>query len=231
MREVRNRAWSATFLLLLCVGSIFAQAVQRTNPNEKKDENQELGPATAKTKEEAEKAVKTPVTIPSMPTAAPVDPRTYVIGPEDILLIRVWREPELSTGVQVRPDGKITMQLVGELDAAGQTPEGLQKKIVEALQEFILKPDVTVTLQSVQSRKYHITGEVGRPGTFPLVVPTTILEALTNSGGFREFANTKKITILRKGGKILKFNYNEVVKGKNMDQNIFLENGDYIVVP
>jgi polysaccharide export outer membrane protein len=230
MIVVRDRAWSAMILLLVTVGAVFAQPVQRTNPNDKKEEKQELGPATAKTKEEAEAAVKAPVAVPVLPTAAPVDPKTYVIGPEDILAVRVWREPELSGAVQVRPDGKITLPLIGELQAAGETPEGLKTKVSEALQEYIVKPDVIVSLQSVQSRKYYITGEVSRPGTFPLVVPVSVLEALTNAGGFREFANTKKITILRKG-KILKFNYNDVVKGKNMQQNIQIENGDYIVVP
>jgi polysaccharide export outer membrane protein len=101
---------------------------------------------------------------------------------------------------------------------------------VKALQEFINKPEVMVMVQAVLSRKYYITGEVNRTGPFPLVVPITILEALTNAGGFREFANTKKITVLRKG-KILKFNYNDVIKGKNMDQNVLVEPGDYIVVP
>jgi polysaccharide export outer membrane protein len=231
MRVMRVRAWSAMVLFLLSVGLLYSQPVPRTNPNnEKKEDKQELGPGTAKTKEEVENSVKAPVAIPALPTAAPVDPKTYVIGPEDILAVRVWREPELSSAVQVRPDGKITLPLVGEMQAAGQTPEGLKSKIVEALQEYIIKPDVIVSLQSVQSRKYYITGEVNRPGTFPLVVPTTVLEALTNAGGFKEFANTKKITILR-NGKIVKFNYNEVVKGKNMQQNVPIENGDYIVVP
>jgi polysaccharide export outer membrane protein len=229
MRVVPNRAHGAMILLLLTVGILSAQPVPRTNPTEKKTESQELGPATSKTKEEADAAVKAPVAIPALPTAAPVDPKTYVIGPEDILAVRVWREPELSSAVQVRPDGKITLPLIGEMDAAGLTPEGLRNKVIEALQEYIVKPDVIVSLQSVQSKKYYITGEVNRPGTFPLVVPVTVLEALTNSGGFREFANPKKITILRKG-KILKFNYNDVVKGKNMEQNVVIENGDYIVV-
>jgi polysaccharide export outer membrane protein len=217
-------------ITMLCVA--FAQAPEPKNTGPKKEESksQELGPATAKTKEEAAEAVKTPAAIPATPTAAPVDPKSYIIGPEDILLVRVWREPELSGGVQVRPDGKITLPLIGELEAAGLTPEGLKNKIVESYEEYINKPEVIVSLQSVQSKRYYITGEVNRPGTFPLVVPVTILEALTNSGGFREFANTKKITVLR-AGKILKFNYNDVVKGKNMEQNIRLENGDYIVVP
>jgi polysaccharide export outer membrane protein len=228
MHVVWCRAVRAIILLSMSLGLLWAQPVNRTEP--KSEEPQSLGPATAKTKEEAENAVKAPPAIPVLPTAAPVDPKTYVIGPEDILLIRVWREPELTGAVQVRPDGKITMQLIGEVEAAGQTPEGLKNRITELLQEYILKPEVYISIQSVQSRKYHITGEVNRSGTFPLVVPTTVLEALTNAGGFREFANTKKITVLRKG-KIIKFNWNDVVRGKNMDQNIFLENGDYIVVP
>jgi polysaccharide export outer membrane protein len=228
MHVVWYRAMSAIVLLLMSMGLLCAQPVNRTEP--KNEEPQSLGPATAKTKEEVENAVKAPPAIPVLPTAAPVDPKTYVIGPEDILLIRVWREPELSGAVQVRPDGKIAMQLIGEIEAAGQTPEGLKNRIADMLQEYILKPEVYISLQSVQSRKYHITGEVNRSGTFPLVVPTTILEALTNAGGFKEFANVKKITILRKG-KIIKFNWNDVTKGKNMEQNVLLENGDYIVVP
>ena len=228
MHVVWYRAMSVIVLLLMSVGLLCAQPVNRTEP--KNEEPQSLGPATAKTQEEAENSVKAPPAIPALPTAAPVDPKTYVIGPNDILLIRVWREPELTGAVQVRPDGKVTMPLIGEVEAAGQTPEGLKNRIAEMLQEYIVKPEVYISLQSVQSRKYHITGEVFRSGTFPLVVPTTVLEALTNAGGFREFANSKKITILRKG-KILKFNWNEVTKGKNMEQNVLLENGDYIVVP
>jgi polysaccharide biosynthesis/export protein len=230
MQFVRNRAWSAMVLVLLTVGTAYSQPVPRTNPNEKSEEKQNLSPGAAKTKEEVEKNAKAPVDLAPMPMAAPIDPRTYVIGPEDILSIHVWREQELSSAVQVRPDGKITLPLIGELEAAGQTPEGLKTKIVEALQEYIVKPEVIVSIRSVLSRKYYITGEVNRPGPFPLVVPTTVLEALSNAGGFREFANTKKITILRKG-KLLKFNHNEVVKGKKMEQNIMLENGDFVNVP
>jgi polysaccharide biosynthesis/export protein len=223
---------SITFLLWLgLLGMAFGQ--QATPPRtqvEPKEAPKELGPATSPTVDKAADAVKAPVAITPMPTAAPVDPKTFEMGPEDIILIRVWREPELSSAVQIRPDGKITLPLIGEMQAAGLTPEGLKAKVVAALSEFINKPEVMVSIQSVQSRRYHIAGEVNRPGAFPLVVPITVLEALTNAGGFREFANPKKITILRKG-KILKFNYNDVVKGKNMDQNVTVENGDYIVVP
>jgi polysaccharide export outer membrane protein len=220
-------------LALLMILSMTAAAQVTPPPKsqpEKSEAQQELAPLTSKTVEEAAAAAKAPLDSARLPTAAPVDPNTYVIGPEDILAIRVWREPELSQGVQVRPDGMITLPLVGELKAAGLTPSGLQKKVVDALSEFINKPEVTVSLNSVQSKKYYIVGEVSRPGTFPLVVPITVLQALTNAGGFREFADTKKITILR-NGKVIKFNYKDVVKGKNMDQNILVENGDYIVVP
>jgi polysaccharide export outer membrane protein len=217
------------FLLLSAIIAT-AQTPPPRAPVDPKEAPAKLGPATSPTTEEAAKAVKVEEATPAMPTAAPVDPKTYTIGPEDILRIMVWREPELSAAVQVRPDGKITLNLIGEVQAAGQTPEQLKDKITEALTEYIHKPEVGVFLQSVQSRRFHLMGEVNRPGTFPLVVPVTVLEALTNAGGFREFANTKKIRILRKG-KILMFNYNEVSKGKNLEQNIQIENGDYIIVP
>lgn len=213
----------------LAPGGVCAAQSSRT-PVPQPEKPKEVGPATSPTREQSAESVKTPPAVPAMPTAAPVDPKSYQIGPEDILLVRVWREPELSQGVQVRPDGKITLPLIGEVQAAGLTPDELRTKIVEALSEYINKPEVMVSIQSVQSRKYYIQGEVNRPGAFPLVVPTTVLEALSNAGGFREFANKKKITILRKG-KLFKFNYNDVIKGKNMEQNILLENGDYINVP
>jgi polysaccharide export outer membrane protein len=224
-------ACRVTLACLLGV-SVWGQVPQPTVPAPKEEQRKgpDLAPATQPTAEEAAEKAKASTGLPVAATAAPVDPKTYVIGAEDILMIRVWRENELSSGVQVRPDGKITLPLIGELQAAGLTPEALKAKVVEALSEYINKPEVIVSLQSVQSKKYYITGEVARSGTFSLVVPTTILEALTNTGGFREFANPKKITILRQG-KIIKFNYNDVIKGKNLDQNILLESGDYIIVP
>jgi len=163
-------------------------------------------------------------------TPAAVDPTSFVIGPEDVLYLQVWREPDFSRQLVVRPDGKITLPLVKEMQAAGKTPDALSQEIAKALSEYIKSPEVSVTVLQVNSKKYFITGEVNRPGSFPLAVPTTVLEALTNAGGFREFANLKKIVILRKGQR-LKFNYKQVIKGKGQDQNILLENGDYIIVP
>ena len=162
--------------------------------------------------------------------AAPVDPKSYLIGPEDVLLIRVWREPELSGQFMVRPDGKISLPLINELQAGGITPAKLNTQITEALGKYMTRPEVTVVVQQVNSKKFYIQGEVNRPGAYPLVVPTTVLEALVNAGGFKDFANTKKIVILR-GSERLKFNYKDVVRGKNLDQNIQVQNGDQIIVP
>ena len=145
-------------------------------------------------------------------------------------MIRVWREPELSGPVGVRPDGKISLALIGELEASGMTPEKLAARITEGFSKFVTSPEVMVQVASVNSKKYFITGEVNRTGSFPLVVPTTILEALAIAGGFREWAKPKDVLILR-GPKRFHFNYKEVIKGKNLAQNIYLESGDHIIVP
>ena len=159
------------------------------------------------------------------------DPKTYLIGPEDVLLVRVWREPELSGSVTVRPDGRITMQLLREIQAEEKTPEQLAEEIRKGLEEKFLKnPQVTVTVVEIRSKKYCLQGEVGRPGAHPLLNPTTVLEALVNAGGFREFANQKGIIVMRKGERF-KFNYKDVIRGKKMEQNILLEPGDIIIVP
>lgn len=159
-----------------------------------------------------------------------VDPNTYKIGPGDVVNIRVWREPELASQQAVRPDGKITMPLIGDVVAVDMTPNQIATQITTQLKEYIVNPSVMVAVVQVRSKKYTITGEVGRPGSYPLLVPTTVLDALTNAGGFRDFANRKKITILR-GDERFKFNYNDVIKGKNREQNIELRDGDLIVVP
>lgn len=161
---------------------------------------------------------------------AGVNPETYQLGPQDVVYVRVWREPDFTLAVAVRPDGKITMPLIGDVEAAGLTPVQLGQHIAKSLTKYINTPDVTVIVQQVNSKKYYITGEVLKTGVFPLIVPTTVLQALSAAGGFKEFANTKKIKILR-GDKRLHFNYKEVIKGKHMEQNIYLQNGDYVIVP
>jgi polysaccharide export outer membrane protein len=159
-----------------------------------------------------------------------VDPDKYQIGPEDQLFVRVWREPDFTLPVAVRPDGKITLPLIGEVQAAGESPLQLTATLQHMLLSYLNNPDVSVFVTEVRSKKFFIDGEVYRPGSFPLVTPTSVLEALSRGGGFREFANTKKIRVLR-GGEIRRFNYNEVTNGKHLEQNIAVENGDHIIVP
>jgi len=161
--------------------------------------------------------------------AAPVDPKAYRFGPEDIIQIMVWREKELSGMFVVRPDGRITLPLAGEITVSDSTPEQVQAKVVELYSKFINKPEVSVSVARVGSKKFYLVGLVMRTGEFPLVVPINILQAINAAGGFQEFANKKKVIILR-GDKQIKFNYEEVIKGKNMSQNIQVENGDHIIV-
>jgi polysaccharide biosynthesis/export protein len=162
--------------------------------------------------------------------AASVDPKTYVIGAQDILQIKVWREPDFTGPYTVRPDGKISVPLVGDVQSSGLTPERLGEQLKQALSNFINSPDVSVSLQTVGSKKFYITGEVNRAGEYTLATPTKVFDALSNAGGFRDFANKKKIIIIR-GTERIKFNYQDILKGKNLEQNVFLENGDTIVVP
>ena len=161
---------------------------------------------------------------------APVDSGTYKIGPADVLDIRVWNEPEFSGSVAVHQDGKFTMQLLGDMQAGGKTPNEVQEELAEALKKYVVKPLVTVTVASVGSKRYYMDGQIARPGEYPLVVPTTILEAISKAGGCADFANTKKIYVLR-GDKRIYFNLKDVIRGKHMEQNIQLEPGDYVIVP
>jgi polysaccharide export outer membrane protein len=167
----------------------------------------------------------------SEPVGQPIDPKSYLIGPEDILKIEVFRDADLSRLVNVRPDGKITLLLVGDLQAAGLTPERLTAQVKEAYSQTLVNPEVTISVMAVNSKAFVVTGKVNRSGKFPLVTPIRVFDALGLTGGFQDFANTKKITIVR-GGDRLYFNYNDYVKGKKeaLDQNIWLQNGDTILV-
>jgi polysaccharide export outer membrane protein len=161
---------------------------------------------------------------------AAVDPNTFVLGAEDVIAIRVWREPDVSGEFAIRPDGKITMALIGELTAGGLTPKQLTAQISQKLTKFINSPEVFIVVREVRSKKFLVSGEVNRPGSYPLVSPTTVVEALVNAGGFREFANKKKIIIIR-GSERIKFNYADVIKGKGEGLTLKVEAGDHIVVP
>ncbi len=214
-------AYSA-FVISTCVCLSGAQQVEKAAKNEK-NKTEVTSPAATLPDLDIKKDDMTKA------AGAAVDPRSYVIGPEDIIAIRVWREAEMSALYAVRPDGKISMPLVGEIEAGGATPKELEAKVVTALETVMNRPQVAVSVQEVRSKKYYVQGQVHRAGSFPLVSKLTILEALGLAGGLQEFANEKDIRILRKG-QVLKFNYKEVTRGKKMDQNIELLPGDQIIV-
>lgn len=168
------------------------------------------------------------------PKKAATDDPNYVIGPQDVLDISVWKEPELTRAVAVRPDGKISMPLLNDVQAAGRTPVQLAADITVGLKKFVTDPQVTVIVSTINSQRVFILGEVNRAGAYPLLPNMTVLQALSSAGGLTIYANLKKIYLLRvEDGKQVKhpFNYKDVLAGKAADQNIFVKAGDTIVVP
>jgi polysaccharide export outer membrane protein len=166
--------------------------------------------------------------------AATGEEGSYVIGAQDILDISVWKEPDVSRRVPVRPDGKISLPLLNDIQAAGLTPLELQQQITDGLKKFLTAPQVTVTVIEINSKRVYIVGEVGRTGALAMLPNMTVLQALSAAGGFRQFANPKKIYVMRnEHGKQVTypFNYNDVVRGIRPEQNIILKPGDTIVVP
>jgi polysaccharide export outer membrane protein len=174
-----------------------------------------------------------PAAAPEVRTPAPEPAADYVIGADDTLHVSVWKEPDLTATLPVRPDGKISLPLLNDVPAAGLTPMQLAASITEKLKKYIADPRVTVVVTAMNSRRIFVTGEVTHPGAMPLLPNMTVLQALS-SAGFTQFANVKGIYLLRtENGRQVKlpFNYKEVVKGKNPEQNIRLQPGDTLVVP
>jgi polysaccharide export outer membrane protein len=188
-------------------------------------------------------AANTTVTPGRTPTNAPnaipepsnkPDPNDYIIGEQDYLTITVWKEKELSGSVVVRPDGKITVPLVGETKVIGMTPIQVQNLLEEKLKPYIAVPQVTVAVNQINSRRVYLIGQVVREGSYQINSSTTVLQLIAQAGGLRDFAKRKNIYILRQQGSQqsrYSFNYEAVVRGRNQDQNILLEPGDTIVVP
>ncbi len=177
---------------------------------------------------------KQPAKKPVSEAIAPAADTEYVIGPEDVLEISVWKEPDISRSVPVRPDGKISLPLLNDVQAAGTTPMQLQTNISEGLRKFITDPRVTVIITQINSRRVYVLGEVNRPGPFSMYPDMTVLQALSAAGGFTQFAKLTGIYVLRneKGRQVtLPFNYKEVVRGQRAQENILLKPGDTIVVP
>jgi len=177
-----------------------------------------------------------PVAVPAPPAPKAVTlPLGYVIGPEDVLSIVYWRDKDMTVDVTVRPDGMISLPLLNDIQAAGLTPAELRERLTGESKRYLEDPTVTVVIKQMNSRKVFVVGEVGKPGPYLLTAPTTVLQLLATVGGLREYADGKKIVIVRSGsdGKqtTFRFNYKDVLSGKNLRQNIELMPGDTVVVP
>jgi polysaccharide biosynthesis/export protein len=194
-------------------------------------QSQEKPPSDAAPPPEAPKVSPTTVD-PNATVGVGVDPNSFLIGPNDVLFVEVFNQPKLTRPVGVRPDGKITLPIIGDMQASGLTPNKLRDQIKEAYgASELINPIVDVTVTQVNSQKYTISGQISRPGPYPLTAPTHVFDALNNSGGFKDFANKKKIKIVR-GTQVIPFNYKAYLDNpaKNSATNILLQNGDTIIV-
>jgi len=203
--------------------------------------------ATAQETAKPETAKPSPSTTATTQAGKPTQPETsqgnsplgdnqaYVIGESDILDINVWKEREVSRTIPVRPDGKISLPLIGEIQASGMTPLQLQNNITRRLKSFLANPEVTVIVTEPRSHHFNIVGGVAKPGAYPLTQSMTVFDAISLAGGFRDFAKETKIYVLRTlpgGTKArLPFNYKDAIKGKKGENNVVLNPGDTIVVP
>jgi len=174
------------------------------------------------------------LSVQNSPQADPAGSADFIIEANDVLEIFVWKEPDLSRKVLVRPDGFISFPLVQDLKAAGLTPARLKEQLEAKLQEFLTAPNVTVIVDQIMHYRIYVTGKVQSPSSFILEKPITVLQAISLAGGFQEFADESEVKIVRSspsGYQYLDFNYKEVIKGRNVAQNIYLESGDVVVVP
>ncbi|MFA5911507.1 MAG: polysaccharide biosynthesis/export family protein [Vicinamibacterales bacterium] len=166
--------------------------------------------------------------------AAPALPPGYLIGADDVLAIVYWREKDMSAEVTVRPDGKVALPLLNELQAAGLTPDDFRDRVVAAARQFIEEPNPTVMVKTINSRRVFITGQVEKPGPYPLNNSATVLQLIAMAGGLKEFAKGKNISVLRfvDGAQVVhRFNYQDALNRRNLEQNIALQPGDTVLVP
>lgn len=239
MERSLKTIWLAVLAFLFFLSPFVRQAIAQQDSSTPAPATSSTAPATAPT-EPATPPADTAKPQPSSPDTAPprvssVKSDSFVIGAEDILSINVWKEQELSRQVPVRPDGMISLPLLGDVKASGLTPLQLQDLLTTDLKKYISDPQVTVIVSAVNSLSFNVVGEVLKPGYYPLTRRMTVLDAVAMAGGFRDFAKVKKIYVLRTeadGKQVrLPFNYKNVVKGKNASQNIELQPRDTLVVP
>jgi polysaccharide export outer membrane protein len=179
-------------------------------------------------------AAAAPIPPPVARISGVPSPRDYVIGPDDVLSVVFWRDKEMSAEVVVRPDGKITLPLLNDVDAAGLTPQQLRDRIEEAAHTFVSDATATIVLKQINSRKVFVTGAVEHPGAYPLNTPTTVLQMIATAGGLKEYADSRHIVVMRTEGRVQAsyfFDYKSVTKHKKLSENVFLLPGDTLVVP
>ena len=163
-----------------------------------------------------------------------VPPADYLIGVEDVLTLIYWREKDLSAEAVVRPDGRISLPLVNDIQAAGLTPEQLRLNVTKAAEKFVQDPSVTVVVKQINSRRVYVTGMISKPGPYPLGGPTTVMQLIAMAGGVNEYADAENITILRnEEGRqsSIRFNYEDIKNRRRLEQNILLKPGDTVVIP
>jgi len=239
--------WILTSILTLVFGAaLYGQTAGQAKPPDPKPA-QAQGTAQAQAKPPDPKQAQQPpkaqpptaksgmsTVQPVVPANVPPPPPDYVIGPDDVLQVLFWREKENSAEVVVRPDGMISLPMLNEIQAGGLTPEQLRDKVITEARRFIIEPEVSVIVKTINSRKVFITGQVAKPGAYPLGAPTTVLQLIAMAGGLGDFAKQKSITIMRiENGKPVSypFNYKDVTRGKSLKQNILLKPGDTVIVP
>ena len=216
-----RRVLAAMGIASLCLVPVWSQSQKSTSAEHASTEFASLG---------------TDNSVPAVSaTSMTVGKDHYLIGNEDVLAINVWKEPDVSRMVPVRSDGKISLPLIGEVQATGKTPKELESEIAKGLRDYISEPEVTVIVQETKSRRFSILGQVQHPGSYLLNGDMRVLDAIAIAGGFRDFAKVKSIRILRQqaeGKQVsLPFNYKDVVKGANPGQNVEIQPKDTIYVP
>ena len=223
------RTLMVTALALTLFGQGVATAQSAAPPQAQRPAQAQPAPPQAQRPTQAPPTTKPVVPGPTVPVEA-----GFTIGPEDVLGVVVWREPDVTADVTVRPDGMITLPLIRDVRAAGFTPSELAERLQKALREYITDASVTVVVRQMNSRKVFITGEVKRPASYPLLSPMTVMQLIAVAGGLTEWADGKNISVMRvEAGKTttFAFDYKNVAGGKKPDQNIVLKPGDTVVVP
>ena len=227
------RANHSVWLLLVFVSTGLPTAFAQTSPDSQPASNQTESPITKRVQPLRGDASRAPALRSGLPS--PLASKDYKIGIDDVLSVNVWHEPDLSRNITVRPDGKVSLPLVGEIQAAGKTAPQLEAELRAEMAQFVKDPELTVIVAEIRSLRVNIIGEVVHPGTFAMTQQMGVLDIISEAGGLKEFAKKKQIYVLREtsaGIRVrLNYNYRAVLSGKDNAQDIILQANDTVVVP